>query len=160
MGTFRKKTSFFIRIIHNKLFWNWMNSETYFVPASLASSSLAMPLSLFVFLAVCFLPNCWSALNLDQAKTDSTIPDLSNFLLNASLNVHLDPNLLIWRVIISFVWESKVGLTTRQLTNNHKWFLIYKFWNEKEHITYSFGTVLRQFRGHFLDQFEIQRLGC
>ena len=112
------------------------------MPASLASSSLAMPLSLFVFLAVCFLPNCWSALNLDQAKTDSTIPDLSNFLVNRSLNVHLDPNLLIWRVIISFVWESKVGLTTRQLTNNHKWFLIYKFWNEKEHIIYSFEDNL------------------
>ena len=138
---------------HNELVWN----ETYFVPASLASSSLAMPLSLFVFLAVCFLPNCWSALNLDQAKTDSTIPDLSNFLVKRSLNVHLDPNLLIWRVIISFVWESKVGLTTRQLTNNHKWFLIYILkWKKRTSVKYSWilGTILRQLRGHFLGQFK------
>ena len=115
-------------------FWQKKNNnETYFVPASLASSSLAMPLSLLVFLVDIFLPICWSALNLDQAKTDSTIPDLSNFLVKRSLNVHLDPNLLIWRVIISFVWESKVGLTTRQLTNNHKWFLIYNLKWKREH---------------------------
>ena len=47
----------------------------FLVPASLASSSLAIPRSLEVFLPPALLLNFMSALNLDQATTDSIIPD-------------------------------------------------------------------------------------
>lgn len=102
-----------------------VQSNEFLVPASLASSNLAMPFNLLVFLPVCLPFNCWSALNLDQANTDSTIPHFSNCLLNLSVKVHLEPNLPICNVIISFVCESKVGLVIKQLTKTHIWFLIW-----------------------------------
>ena len=40
--------------------------------------------------------------------------------MNFSVGLHVEPKLLAWRVMFSFVWESKVGLTIRQFTNIHK----------------------------------------
>ena len=57
----------------------------FLVPASLASSSLAIPRSLEVFLPPALLLNFMSALNLDQATTDSIIPDYAVH----SIQVHI-----------------------------------------------------------------------
>ena len=100
--------------------------ETYLVPASFASSNFEIPFNLFVFLPVCLPFNCWSALNFEYANTESTMPHFSSCLVNLSENEHLEPNLFICKVMFSFVCESKVGLTIRQLTNNQMWFLICK----------------------------------
>ena len=86
---------------------------------------MTIPFNLLVFLPESFEPFCWSCLNFDQAKTDSTIPDLTIPCLNLSVMTHLDPNALAWDVILSFVCESKVGLVIRQFTKTHKWFLIW-----------------------------------
>jgi hypothetical protein len=48
------------------------------------------------------------------------------FLRNSSERSHLDPKLPARLVRVSFVWESKVGLSIRALTNTHMWFLIWK----------------------------------
>uniref|UniRef100_A0A6B0UL13 Putative secreted protein n=1 Tax=Ixodes ricinus TaxID=34613 RepID=A0A6B0UL13_IXORI len=50
------------------------------VPASLASSSLGMPLSLECFLAEHFIPSCFWALKVSQDMTASTTPHLSTWL--------------------------------------------------------------------------------
>ena len=60
----------------------------FLVPASLASSSLAIPRSLEVFLPPALLFNFMSALNLDQATTDSIIPDYTQHSSN-SLYFHM-----------------------------------------------------------------------
>ena len=135
-----------IRIYLNPSLWSYaLNSKsTYLVPASLASSSFAIPFNLFVFLALCLFFNCWSALNFDQANTESTIPHFSSCLVNLSVKEHLDPNLFTWRVISSFVWESKVGLTIKQLTNIQMWLRIWK--KEKKYWSL-YGTS----RWHFRD---------
>ena len=83
-----------------------------------------MPLILFVFFADSLDPFCWSCLNLDHAKTDSTIPVFTICPLNLSVITHFEPNAFCWDVIVSFVWESNVGLVIRQFTNNQRWFLI------------------------------------
>ena len=87
--------------------------------------TLDIPFILFVFFADNFEPFCWSCLNLDHAKTDSTIPVFIIALLNLSVIVHFEPNAFCCDVIVSLVWESNVGLFMRQFTNSHRWFLIW-----------------------------------
>lgn len=43
-------------------------------------------------------------------------------LMNFSDKRHLDPKLLVWRVMFSLVWESKVGFSISAFTNTQMWF--------------------------------------
>ncbi|KNC30432.1 hypothetical protein FF38_07463 [Lucilia cuprina] len=80
--------------------------DEFLVPASLASSSLGIPLILVDFLPP-VLAISFSALNLAQDKTDSTMPDLDTALMNFSVMAALEPKLFACRVMFSLVCESK-----------------------------------------------------
>lgn len=43
-------------------------------------------------------------------------------LTNLSDRRHLDPKLLVWSVIFSLVWESKLGFSISAFTNTQMWF--------------------------------------
>lgn len=44
-------------------------------------------------------------------------------LMNFSDRTHLEPKLLVCRVMFSLVWESKVGFSISALTKTQMWFL-------------------------------------
>lgn len=66
---------------------------------------------------------------------------LSTCLMNLSLRAHLDPKLFCCKVMFSLVWESKVGFSTRQLTNSHMWFFT---WMGRELSILSYETCLQR----------------
>ena len=101
-----------------------MHPTPFLVPASLASSSFGIPVSLEVFFPCCALPSLLSALNLLHSSTDSMMPALLTSFLNFSVSSHLEPKFFATRVIVSFDWESKVGFSTRQPMKIHMWSLI------------------------------------
>ena len=102
-----------------------VQSQACLPPASLASSSLGIPMSLLFFLPQFrFLANLASSFALATETILSTIPDSKMSLRNFSERLQTDPKLLGLVVRVSFVYESKAGFSTRQLTNNHKFALI------------------------------------
>ena len=48
--------------------------------------------------------------------------NLLTALMNFSDRGHLEPKLLVWRVMFSLVWESKVGFSINAFTNTQMWF--------------------------------------
>lgn len=42
--------------------------------------------------------------------------------MNLSLREQVEPKLFCCKVMFSLVWESKLGFSIRQFTNNHMWF--------------------------------------
>ena len=71
-------------------------------PASFASSSFGIPVSLVFLLPSCFL-SCLLSLKSRKFKIISTTPVFSNFFTNESLRSHLEPNALTLRVKFSLV---------------------------------------------------------
>ena len=100
--------------------------SAFLVPASLASSSFGIPNSL-AFLPAGFsdLANLASSLALAMLRIDSTTPDAKISLRNFSVNSILLPKseALVFRV--SLVCESKAGFSIKQLTNTHRFALIW-----------------------------------
>ncbi|KAG0616636.1 hypothetical protein M758_5G130300 [Ceratodon purpureus] len=101
-----------------------------FPPASLASSSLGMPVMRCRF-APSFFFSSLLCLKSDQVNTLSTSPHLATaqtmyrvpFFKKSADNSHLEPMLLARVVSVSFVCESNVGLSISALTKTHIWFL-------------------------------------
>ena len=91
-------------------------------PASLASSSLGMPVSRVFLAPSCFLSSLL-CLNEAQDRICSTTPLLITFLMHASLAVYLDPKLLARVLSVSLVCESNAGFSMSALTNTQRWFL-------------------------------------
>lgn len=46
--------------------------------------------------------------------------------MNLSERGHLEPKLLVCRVMFSLVWESKDGFSIRALTNTQMWFFTWR----------------------------------
>lgn len=80
------------------------------------------------------------------------------WLMNFSERVHFDPNCLACNVIDSFVCESNVGFSIRQLTNIQRWFFTY---NRKhgcvvcKHISTSFNGKFT-----FTSKTHLERFNC
>lgn len=127
--------------------YDWKNNS----PASLASSSLGMPLILLYLTDEHFLFSCVWALNFTQLSILSTMPQLvaldgternschglwstpnknsikeEGSVLTARTNLsdrtHLDPKLFICRVMFSLVWESNDGFSISEFTKTQMWF--------------------------------------
>ena len=96
-----------------------------FVPARLASSSLGMPNNFCFFLPG---PNDFTSYAYSfawaTAMTNSTTPEASISFKNLSLSSYVLPKLLYLVFRVSFVWLSKAGLTTKQLTKTQRLALI------------------------------------
>lgn len=127
-----------------------LRGAEYELPASLASSSFGTPLIFVCLTAEHFLLSWDWALNLTQFIILSTIPQemaweekkirlrrtgelwlkfrgkpakfIRTCFMNFSLRGQVEPKLFCCSVMFSLVWESKVGFSTRQLTNSHMWF--------------------------------------
>mmetsp|Transcript_53055 Transcript_53055/g.137000 ORF Transcript_53055/g.137000 Transcript_53055/m.137000 type:complete len:248 (-) Transcript_53055:754-1497(-) len=90
-------------------------------PAKLASSSFGIPrrrrerepVFIFFFMSM-------DSLALAHCNTVSTMPRFRTFLMAASDTSHFEPNFPGFSVKVSFVWESKVGFTTRQFTKTQR----------------------------------------
>ena len=91
-------------------------------PASLASSSLGMPVSLVAFLPSDFFISLL-CLKDAQERICSTIPLLIICLMTLSLAWYLLPKLDARVLSVSLVCESNAGFSMRALTNTQRWFL-------------------------------------
>mmetsp|Transcript_84091 Transcript_84091/g.265457 ORF Transcript_84091/g.265457 Transcript_84091/m.265457 type:complete len:267 (-) Transcript_84091:718-1518(-) len=102
-----------------------VQSAEFLPPASLASSSLGIPITRVVFFV---LLRIWRDMStfcfaLTQSKMSSTTPLFMTCFMNLSESSQLLPNLLCLVVSVSFVWESKAGFSMRQLMKTRRWFL-------------------------------------
>mmetsp|Transcript_28276 Transcript_28276/g.81411 ORF Transcript_28276/g.81411 Transcript_28276/m.81411 type:complete len:211 (-) Transcript_28276:881-1513(-) len=99
-----------------------VHSSEPLLPAQLASSSLGTPVSrterpvAFIFFFISM-----DSLALAHCSTVSTIPVFSTFLMVESDTSHLEPNLPAFKVMVSFVCESKVGFTIKAFTKTKRW---------------------------------------
>mmetsp|Transcript_26166 Transcript_26166/g.57257 ORF Transcript_26166/g.57257 Transcript_26166/m.57257 type:complete len:226 (+) Transcript_26166:2710-3387(+) len=92
-------------------------------PASLASSSLGMPLTRpWFLLARSCLDMSTFCFAFTQSKIVSTMPLFITCLMTLSGNSQVDPNLLCLVVSVSLVWESKAGFSIKQLMKTQRWF--------------------------------------
>ena len=85
-----------------------------------------MPINLDFFVPAVAFANLVSSFAFAMLITVSTIPSFKIYLIIESLSSHVEPNWAGFSVKVYFVWVSKVGFYMEQLTNIHKWALI---WN-------------------------------
>mmetsp|Transcript_6709 Transcript_6709/g.16658 ORF Transcript_6709/g.16658 Transcript_6709/m.16658 type:complete len:228 (+) Transcript_6709:1668-2351(+) len=99
-----------------------VQSSEFFPPASLASSSLGIPVRRVFLAPSCFLSSLL-CLKEAQERIFSTMPEVIIFLMTPSDASNLDPKLLARVLSVSLVCESNAGFSMSALTKTHRWFL-------------------------------------
>lgn len=98
----------------------------FLVPASFASYSLGIPVSLAFFAPPVSLASFDNSFDFASLYISSIMPVFNTYLINFSLRVHLDPNKDCFKVKVYFVCESNAGFSMSALTKIHRWALIWK----------------------------------
>lgn len=73
----------------------------------------------------------------NQVRSWKRMRSVLTALTNLSDRRHLDPKLLVWSVIFSLVWESKLGFSISAFTNTQMWFFT---WSTNERKVNQFST--------------------